>query len=158
MSASPERSFKKLADNRKAFRDYFVLERFEAGIELRGTEVKSIRAGHVSLASAFAGVDGGEAILHDLNINPYEHGNRFNHDPDRPRRLLLHRREIDRLRGQIEQKRLTLIPLSVYLKQGLVKIELGLCKGKQQMDKRETLKRRDADREAARAMAAARRR
>lgn len=158
MTVSRETAFKKLADNRKAFRDYFVLERFEAGIELRGTEVKSVRAGHVSLASAFADVDEGEAILRDLNIKPYEHGNRFNHDPDRPRRLLLHRREIDRLRGQIEQKRLTLIPLSVYLKRGLVKVELGLCKGKQHTDRREELKRRDADREARRAIARARRR
>jgi SsrA-binding protein len=158
MTASPERSFRRLADNRKAFRDYFVLERFEAGIELRGTEVKSARAGHVSLASAFASVDNGEIILRDLNINPYDHGNRFNHDPARPRRLLMHRREIDRLQGQVEQKRLTLIPLSVYLKKGFVKIELGLCRGKQQQDKREDIKRRDANRDAQRAMAAARRR
>jgi SsrA-binding protein len=153
MTANPENSFRKLAANRRAFHDYFVLDRLEAGIELRGTEVKSVRAGHLSLASAFASVDNGEVILHDLNIQPYEHGNRFNHDPDRPRRLLLHRREIDRLRAQTEQKRRTLIPLSVYLKRGLVKVEIGLCKGKQQIDKREELKRRAADREAERAIA-----
>ena len=153
MTSSPEKAFRKLADNRRARRDYFVLERFEAGIELRGTEVKSARAGHLTLTSAHAGVESNDLILRDLDIQPYEHGNRFNHAPNRPRRLLLHRKEIDRLRGQVEQKRLTLIPLTVYLKHGLVKVELALCKGKQQEDRREELKRRAADREAERAMA-----
>lgn len=146
-------SSKKLAANRKAFRDYQVLERLEAGIELRGTEVKSIREGHISFTGSFARVEDSQAILFNLNIAAYEHGNRFNHDPDRPRRLLLHRKEIDKLQVQTEQKGYALIPLSVYLKSGLVKIELGLCRGKSRGDKRETLRRKTADREAARAIA-----
>ena len=120
---------------------------------LVGTEVKSLRDRQASISESFARIVNEEVLLYNMQINPYEHGNRFNHDPDRPRRLLLHRREIDRLRAQIELKRRTLIPLSVYLKRGLVKVEIGLCKGKQQLDKREELKRRAADREAERAIA-----
>jgi len=144
---------KQLAANRRAFRDYSVLERFEAGIELRGTEVKSIRSGQASLAGAYARVENGEIFLHGFHVPSYEHGGSFNHDPDRPRRLLLHGREIHKLRGQTEQKGLALVPLNVYLERNLVKIELGLCRGKRRGDKRETLKRKTADREAARAIA-----
>ena len=141
-----------IATHRKAFRDYFVEERFEAGIELRGTEVKSLRAGEVSLAGAFARIENGQAVLHKMTVKPYEYGNQFNHEPARPRRLLLHRREIRKLAAETEQKRLALIPLSVYFRRGRVKVELGLCRGKQRHDKRETLKRKTADREAERAM------
>ena len=138
--------------NRRALRDYHVLETIEAGIELRGTEVKSLRQGHVSLVGAFARIDKGEAILHGLNISPYDHGNQFNHDPERPRRLLLHKYEINRLQAQAEQKGLSLVPLGLDFKRGRVKVSLGVCRGKQTQDKRETLKRRTADREAARAI------
>ena len=142
-----------IASNRKAFRDYQILERFEAGIQLQGTEVKSIRARNVSLQESFAKVEQNEIVLHNLHIQPYEYGNQFNHDPIRPRRLLLHRREIRRLIGQISEKSRTLIPLSLYLKRGLVKVELGLCVGKQLRDKREDLRRKTDERETARAMA-----
>jgi len=149
----PEKSYRKVAANRKALRDYFVLERHEAGIELRGTEVKSIRQGHVSLSGSYARIEDGRVTLYGLNILPYDHGNRFNHDPDRPRRLLFHRKEIGKLCVETEQKGHALVPLSVYFKRGLVKVEMGLCKGKQQSDKRETLRRRTAEREAAREIA-----
>lgn len=149
----PETSRRSLASNRRALRDYLVIERLEAGIELKGTEVKSVRNRQLSLAGGFVRWDHGQAFLCNLNITPYEYGNRFNHEADRQRRLLLHRGEIQKLRVQVEQKGLTVIPLSVYLRKGLIKVELGLCRGKRQSDKRETLKRRTADREAARAMA-----
>ena len=148
----------RLASNRRALHEYFVLERFEAGVELRGTEVKSIREGHIALTGAFARVENGEVILFGVNITPYEFGNRFNHPPDRPRRLLLHKREIGKLQSQADQKGHALIPLAVYLKRGLIKIELGVCKGKQHYDKRETLRKKTADRDAARATADAGRR
>lgn len=155
--ASPARKNQpKVATNRKALRDYFVLNRVESGIALRGTEVKSIRAGHINLVGGYAKIEGGEIVLHGVNITPYEYGNQFNHVADRPRRLLLHRREIDRFAGQIAQKGHTLIPLNCYLKRGRVKIELGLCRGRQDPDKREQLRRQDADREARRVMAQAR--
>ena len=152
MTAETQTSRHSIATHRKAFRDYFVEERFEAGIELRGTEVKSLRAGEVNLAGAFARIENGEAVLYQMTVKPYEYGNQFNHEPARPRRLLLHRREIRKLAAETAQKRLALIPLSVYFKRGRVKVELGLCRGKQQHDKRETLKRKTADREAQRAM------
>ena len=123
------------------------------GIELWGTEVKSLRGGHLGMTGSFAKVEGRNVLLYGLNIPPYTFGNRFNHDPDRPRRLLLHRREIRHLQAQTEQKGHALIPLSIYFKKGLVKVELGICKGKAHYDKRETLRRRTADREAERAMA-----
>ncbi len=147
-----------IATNRKARHDYEILERFEAGIELRGTEVKSLREGHVSLVGSFAEIDGRELLLQGVTIQPYEFGNRFNHAPDRPRRLLLHKREILKLKAQTEQKGHSLIPLRLYFKGRNVKVELGLCRGKKQADKREALKRQTADREAGRAVAAARRR
>ena len=143
---------KKIASNRKALRDYLVEDRIEAGIELRGTEVKSVKGGNINFIGSFATIERGECILQGLNISPYEHGNRFNHPPERPRRLLLHAHEIAKMRVKAEQKGYSLIPLSVYLKRGLVKVEIGVCRGKRQADKRETLKRRDADREAQRAM------
>ncbi len=143
-----------LATNRRAMRDYHILEKLEAGIELRGTEVKSVRAGQVSLNEAFGVVEDGNVILRDMHIMPYSHGNVHNHEPRRPRRLLLHRREIKRLIGATAVKGQTLIPLRLYLRRGLVKVELALGKGKQLSDKRETLKRKTAEREAERAMAA----
>ena len=156
--AAPDHASKPIAVNRKARHDYFVIEAYEAGIELRGTEVKSIRDSHISLAGGFARVEEGDVILRNVSISPYEFGNRFNHPSDRPRRLLLHRKQIHRLQVQTEQRGHTLIPLSVYLKRGLVKVEIGLCKGKRQSDKRETLRRKTADLEAARAVAGARKR
>ena len=147
-----------IASNRKAFHDYHVLERFEAGIELRGTEVKSLREGHVSLIGAFAQIENGEVVLQGMTIQPYEFGNRFNHASDRPRRLLLHKREILRLKAESEQKGHSLIPLRLYFKGRNVKVELGSCRGKNVVDKRETLKRKTADREAGRAIANARKR
>lgn len=147
-----------LANNRKARHDYHILDTIEAGIELRGTEVKSARAGEINLAGGYAQIQDGEAFLLHVNIAPYVSGNRFNHDPERPRRLLLHRREIRRLQGRVEQEGQTLVPLRCYLKHGIIKIELGLGKGKVQWDKREAIKRRDADRETSRAAAAGTRR
>jgi len=153
MSGNNRDGIQRIATNRRARHDYHILERIEAGIALHGTEVKSLRAGQISLTGAHARVENGEAILYGVNISPYEFGNRFNHEPDAPRRLLLHRREIRHLGAQSDQKGCALVPLSVYLKRGRVKVELGVCRGKQQQDKRETLRRRTAEREAARAMA-----
>jgi len=147
-----------IASNRKALHEYHVLERFEAGIELLGTEVKSLREGQVSLVGAFAQIVGRELVLQGMTIQPYEFGNRFNHASDRPRRLLLHRREILRLKAESEQKGHALIPLRLYFKGRKVKVELGSCQGKKLADKRETLKRKTADREAGRAVVAASRR
>jgi SsrA-binding protein len=141
-----------LATHRRARHEYHVLETVECGLELKGTEVKSLRDGHVSMAESFADAEGGELFVRGMRIEPYAHGNQFNHDPLRPKKLLLHRREIDRLMGQVATKGSTLIPLQLYLKRGRVKLELGLCKGKDVRDKRETLKRRTADREARRAI------
>jgi len=156
MGETENKAFRHLASNRKALREYFVLERIEAGLALQGTEVKSLRAGEASLAGAYALADGAGIVLQGLTIPPYEYGNRFNHEPNRPRRLLLHAREIRNLKAQIEQQGRALIPLRLYLKRGRVKVELGLCKGKTGADKRETLRRKTAEREAERAMAARR--
>jgi len=144
-----------LATNRRARRDYEVLQKFEAGIELLGTEVKSIRAGDVSLNESYARVEDRQVMLHGMHIKPYEYGHQQNHDPVRPRRLLLHKREIQRLFGLVTVKGQALVPLRIYLKRNLVKVELGLCRGKHAEDKREALKRRTADREAQRAIAQA---
>jgi SsrA-binding protein len=141
------RGVKQVAQNRKAYHDYFVSEKFEAGIELFGTEVKSIRQGHVNLKDAFCTVKNGELFVIGMHISPYEKGNIFNRDPMRQRRLLMHKREIMRLYGRMKQEGLTLIPLSVYFKDSLVKLELGLAKGKKLHDKRESTARRDANRE-----------
>jgi len=141
-----------LVANRRARRDYEVLETFEVGIALLGTEVKALRLGHASIQEAFADLEGRGIVLRDMTIQPYTHGNVHNHDPVRPRALLLHRYEINRLTGQIKEKGLTLIPIKVYLKNGRIKLELALCRGKNTIDKRETLKRRTADREMQRAV------
>lgn len=143
---------KQIAQNRKAFHDYFVLERYEAGIELFGTEVKSIRAGTVNLKDSFCTIKDGEIFARGLHISPYEKGNIFNRDPVRPRRLLMHRREIMKLYGTVKQDGLALIPLSVYFKGARVKVEVGLCRGKKLYDKRESAAKRDAGREIDRAM------
>ena len=140
-----------LARNRRAFHEYHVEERIECGIELRGTEVKSMRMRAFSFSDSYARVRNGQLWLIGLHITEYTHGNIHNHDPDRDRRLLCHTKEIDQLRRRVEEKGFTLVPLEFYLKGGLVKVELGVCKGKKLYDKRETLKRnaqlRDADRE-----------
>lgn len=141
-----------MASNRKAFRDFHVLDRIEAGIELRGTEVKSIRQGHIRIDEAYVNIDKGQPDLLQMTVQPYDHGNIFNHSPTRPRRLLLHKKEITRLQSRIQEKGLTLIPLKVYLKSGKIKVEIALCKGKDTVDKRETLKKKTADLEARRAM------
>lgn len=145
-----------LASNRKAFRDYHVLDKLEAGIELRGTEVKSIRAGHLRVDEAYVDINNGQAELLQMTVQPYDHGNQFNHDPTRPRRLLLHKTEINRLQSRIQEKGQTVVPLKVYLKGGKVKVQIALCKGKDAVDKRETLKKKSADLEARRAMRNAR--
>ncbi len=140
------------AKNQKAFHDYFVEERFEAGIELAGTEVKSIRQGRLNLKDAWCGVKNGELFLNQMHISPYEQGNIFNKDPLRPRRLLMHKREIARLYGQIKQDGYALIPLSVYFKNSRVKVEIALCKGKKLYDKRDDAAKKDARRQMDRAM------
>ncbi len=146
MSVQKE-GIKIVAQNRKAYHEYFVEEKFEAGISLSGTEVKSVRLGTINLKDAYCTVKNGEVFAHGMHISPYEKGNIFNKDPLRPKKLLMHKREIMKLYGQIKQDGLALIPLSVYLKGSLVKVELGLCKGKKLHDKRETSARKDAERE-----------
>ena len=143
---------KTIAVNRKARHDYFVLETFETGIELVGTEVKSLRQGGINLKDSWCTIDGGELIVKGMHISPYEKGNVFNRDPFRVRKLLMHKREIMRLYGKVKQEGLTLIPLSLYFKNSRVKLELGLCKGKQLHDKRDDMAKRDAKREIERAL------
>lgn len=145
---------KVVAENRKARHDYTILDSIEAGIELQGTEVKSLREGQASLAGSYAVVQNGQAKLIDCHIAPYKCGNVHNHEPKRPRRLLLHRREIDRLYGHVQVSGQTLVPLRIYFRRGIAKIEIGICRGKQFDDRRETLRRKEADRDAQRAMAA----
>ncbi|MDR0821668.1 MAG: SsrA-binding protein SmpB [Oscillospiraceae bacterium] len=140
-------SFKTIAENRKARHEYFILDTIEAGIELFGTEVKSVRAGTVNLKDSWAGVDKGEMFITGMHISPYEKGNIFNRDPLRRRRLLLHKKEILRLLGKIKQDGLAIIPLSVYFKGDRVKVLLGVCKGKKLYDKRETAAIRDTERD-----------
>ena len=147
-----ENGRKIVATNRKARHEYDILETFEAGIVLKGPEVKSVRAGHIGFQDAFARVTGGEVIIVNLHISPYEQANRFNVDPLRPRKLLLHRHEIRRLIGKVEQKGLTLIPLQLYFRSGVAKVLIGLAKGRHHYDKREKLKRETQLREARRAM------
>jgi SsrA-binding protein len=144
---------KVLASNRKARHEYHILDEWEAGVVLTGSEVKSLREGKVSFQDAFARVERGEVWLHSLHISPYLQANRQNHDPLRPRKLLLHRAEIRKLIGKVEEKGLTLIPLELYLDRGLVKLKLALARGKQLHDKRDALKQRDQEREVRRAMA-----
>lgn len=141
-----------IAQNREARHEYFVIEALETGIELVGTEVKSLRAGGVNLKDAWADIDDGELILKGMHISPYEQGSIFNRDPLRPRRLLAHKVEIRRLAQQIKLQGYTLVPLSLYFKNGRVKVELGLCKGKKLYDKRATAAARDAKRDIDRAL------
>ena len=144
---------KVVATNRKAFHDYFIEERYEAGIMLQGTEVKSLREGRVNLQDSYASVRGSEVFLHQCHISPYSHGNIMNHDPTRVRKLLLHKTEIHKLLGKTQQKGLTLVPLRIYFtKRGYAKVELGLAKGKKLYDRRETIKSREAGREVQRAI------
>jgi SsrA-binding protein len=145
---------KLVASNRLARRNYEVLETVEAGMVLRGSEVKSVRLGNVQLADAYARIENGEVWLHSLHIAPYEHAQEHTgHEPDRPRKLLLRRQEIDRLRAQVDEQRLSLVALSVYFKEGRAKVDLALAKGRRTYDKRQLLAKRDAEREAARAIA-----
>ena len=140
------------AQNRKAHHDYYVEEKYEAGIELAGTEVKSVRAGTLNLKDAYCTVKGGELFVLGMHISPYEKGNIFNKDPERPRRLLMHKREIRKLQALVKQDGYTLVPLSVYFKESRVKVEVGLCRGKKNYDKRAASAQRDAKREMDRAM------
>lgn len=143
---------KTVATNKKAFHEYFVEESIEAGIELTGTEIKSVRAGGVSLKEAWCSIDDGEMFVKQMHISPYEHGNIFNKSPLRPRRLLLHKREIMRLLGLVKQQGITLIPLSVYFKGSRLKVQLGVCRGKKLYDKRAVAAKKDADRDIRRAL------
>lgn len=145
-------SEKLICNNKKAFHDYFIEEKFEAGMVLKGTEVKSLRAGKANMNDSFALVKNGEAFLHNLHISPYDFGNRENHDPDRMRKLLLHKKEIGRLFGKIREQGYTAVPLRLYFKNGLVKVEVGLAKGKKLHDKRETMKKKDMARDVAQAL------
>ncbi len=141
-----------VAQNRKAFHDYFVEETFEAGMVLTGTEVKSLRDGKANLKDSYVIIKDAEAFLLNCHISPYSHGNIANHDPVRTRKLLLHRKEIIRLQGMAAQKGYSLVPLKIYFKESRAKVEIGLVKGKRQYEKRESIKKKEADREIARAM------
>lgn len=141
-----------IAENRKARHDYTIEESFEAGIELKGTEVKSMRAGRANLKDSFAIIENGELYLHGMHISPYEHGNIFNVDPMRPRRLLMHKKEIMRLLGKTKEQGLTLVPLKAYFKKDKIKIEVALAKGKKLYDKREAAAEKTAKREIEKAM------
>lgn len=143
---------KLITSNKKARRDYFILDTFETGLVLQGTEVKSLRDGKASLAEAYARLQGDEIWLIGAHIPEYSHGNRQNHEPTRPRKLLMHRREIERLRGKIEEKGLTLVPLRLYWRRGRAKLEIGLARGKRDYDRRQDTLKREADREMERAM------
>jgi SsrA-binding protein len=149
---TPDQRRKSVARNPKATHDYHILDTLESGIVLTGTEVKSLRNGKASIKEAYARVRNGEVFLEGMNITQYEQGNRYNHDPVRSRKLLLHRREIEKLIGATEREGLTLIPLELYFKRGHAKVALALARGKKQHDKREDLKKRIAERETARAM------
>jgi SsrA-binding protein len=153
MTKERESGEKVVATNRKAFHDYFIEERFEAGIVLQGTEVKSLRDGRANLQDSYASARDGEVYLYNCHISPYSHGNIMNHDPTRPRKLLLHKKEINKLMGKTQQKGLTLVPLRIYFsKRGHAKVELGLAKGKKLYDRRESIKAREAGREVERAI------
>jgi len=141
-----------IAENRKAYHDYHLLETFEAGVALLGTEVKAIREGRANLRDSFARVDNGEVYLYNVNISPYSHRGYVDHEPLRPRKLLLHRNEIRKLIGKTVEKGMTLVPVRMYFKHGRVKVAISLAKGKKEYDKRETIKRRESDRETRAAM------
>ncbi len=153
----PSKGVKVLAQNRKARHDYFVLETLETGLALFGTEVKSMRAGRCNLKDCYAQVKDGELWVFGMHISPYEQGNIYNRDPLRPKKLLAHKAQIRKLNAQQMQEGLTLVPLSVYLSDGRVKLKLGVCKGKKNYDKRDALQQRDTQREMQRAMRSARR-
>ena len=140
-------AMKLVANNKKAYHDYFIEEKYEAGLELHGTEVKSLRMGKCSVKEAFVRIENGEAFVYGMNISPYEKGNIFNRDPLRPKKLLLHRQEIRKLTGQLAEKGYSLIPLQVYFKDGRAKLEVGLAKGKKNYDKREAIAKKDQRRE-----------
>lgn len=150
--AAKDSGEKLIASNKKALHDYFVLQKLEAGIELTGTEVKSLRDGKANLKDSYVGFEGGEAYLLSTHISPYSHGNLQNHDPERKRKLLLHKREIEKLHAQVMEKGLTIVPLRLYFKGGRVKTEIAVVRGKKLYDKREAEKRREQEREAASAM------
>ncbi|MDQ6799235.1 MAG: SsrA-binding protein SmpB [Acidobacteriota bacterium] len=152
MATKPDAGEKVIATNRKAFHDYFVLQKVEAGIALTGTEVKSLRDGLVNLKDSYVSFDHDEAFLVGAHISPYTHGNLQNHEPERKRKLLLHRREIDKLFGQVVEKGLTVVPLRLYFKHGRIKAEIAVVRGKKLFDKRESEKKRELDREAEAAM------
>ncbi|WP_379970431.1 SsrA-binding protein SmpB [Ectobacillus sp. sgz5001026] len=142
---------KTISQNKKAFHEYFIEETYEAGLVLQGTEIKSIRAGRVNLKDSYARVQDGEVWVYSMHISPYEQGNRFNHDPLRPRKLLLHKKEIAKLIGYTKEVGYTLVPLKIFLKNGYAKVSLGLGKGKKTYDKREDLKKKEAKRDVERA-------
>lgn len=142
---------KQLAQNKKAYHDFFIEETFEAGIVLQGTEIKSIRKGKANLKDSFAKIERGELYLYNMHVSPYEQGNRYNHDPLRTRKLLLHRKEINKLIGETKEVGFTIVPLKLYLKNGYCKVLIGLGKGKKQYDKREDLKKKEAKRDIERA-------
>ena len=148
----PQKGVKVIAQNRRARHDYFILDTWEAGIELRGTEVKSLRLGKCNLKDSFAQVKNGEMLVQGMHISPYENGNIFNTDPMRPKRLLMHKSEIRKAQQSVMQQGLSLIPLSIYLKDGRMKLELALCKGKKLYDKRDDMAKRDAGRDIERTM------
>ena len=141
---------KLIANNKKAYHDYFILEKYEAGIVLHGTEVKSLRMGKCSIKEAFIRIEDGEMFIYGMHISPYEKGNIFNKDPMRIRKLLLHRHEINKIEGKLQEKGLTLVPLKVYFKGSLVKVEVGVARGKKLYDKRQDIAKKDQRREAER--------
>ncbi|PLR99146.1 SsrA-binding protein SmpB [Bacillus sp. T33-2] len=147
----PKGHGKTVAQNKKAYHDYFIEDTYEAGIVLQGTEIKSIRAGRVNLKDSFARIQNGEVFLFNMHVSPYEQGNRHNHDPLRTRKLLLHNREISKLIGETKETGYSLVPLKLYLKNGFAKVLIGLAKGKKKYDKREDLKKKEASREIERA-------
>ena len=144
-------SFKLITENRKARHEYHIMETYEAGIELRGTEVKSLRGNNANLQDAFARIDDGQIFIYNMHISPYEMGNRFNHDPKRPRRLLLHKAEIARLFSRVREKGLTIVPLKMYFSGSLAKLELGLAQGKKLHDKRQDIAEKESKRDIERA-------
>ncbi|GAB6153260.1 SsrA-binding protein SmpB [Desulfosporosinus burensis] len=148
----PSEGIKIVSDNRKAFHDYYIEDRVEAGIVLTGTEIKSIRNGKINLKDSYARVTNGEVWVHQMHISPYEQGNRFNHDPLRPRKLLLHRSEINKLIGKVQLQGLTLIPTKMYLKKGMAKVELAVGQGKKNYDKRQSLAEKEGKRDIERAL------
>ena len=145
-----QKGTKLIANNKKAYHDYFIEEEYEAGIALHGTEVKSLRQGHCSVKESFIRIDNNEVMIYGMHVSPYEKGNIFNRDPLRPKKLLLHRYEINKLQGKIKEKGYTLVPLKVYLKDSLVKVEVGLARGKKLYDKRQDIAKKDQKREAER--------